>query len=220
MYDVRRSWAFKKFRDPASGLTHFAAAVAAAIGAAVLIIISHNNLSKLVSLSVYGLSLLFMFSASAVYHLVKAGPRTIRALRKLDHSAIYLLIAGTYTPLCFNLFTGFWKWGLLGIVWGLALAGVVVKLFIIDAPRWVNAGVYVLMGWLSLAAVHQMFTALPTGALVWLFLGGVIFTLGAVVYTTKIMDFVPGIFGFHEVWHVFVILGCLCHYVAILKSVV
>lgn len=209
----------QKLREPVNGLTHFGAAIAAAAGLIVLLVVSHDDGRKLVSLLIYGLSLLLMFSASSIYHLVKAKPRTIQALRKLDHAAIYLLIAGSYTPFCLNLFTGFWKWGLLAIVWSLAIIGIVVKLFTINAPRWVSAAVYVGMSWLSLAAINEMLAVVPVSGLVWLFVGGLIFTLGAIVYATKTMNFVPGVFGFHEVWHIFVILGCLCHYVAILISV-
>ncbi len=209
----------QKLREPVNGLTHFGAAIAAAAGLIVLLAVGHDDGRKLVSLLIYGLSLLLMFSASSIYHLVKAKPRTIQALRKLDHAAIYLLIAGSYTPFCLNLFTGFWKWGLLAIVWSLAIIGIVVKLFTINAPRWVSVAVYVGMSWLSLAAINEMLAVVPVSGLVWLFVGGLIFTLGAIVYATKTMNFVPGVFGFHEVWHIFVILGCLCHYVAILISV-
>ena len=160
-----------------------------------------------------------MFSASAAYHLVRAKPRVILFLRKLDHSAIYLLIASTYTPMCLVRFTGFWHWGFLAIVWALAVSGIIAKIVTINTPRWLSAGLYLVMGWLSLAAIKQMLMMLPTGALVWLLIGGVFFTLGAVVYITKIMDFVPGIFGFHETWHIFVILGCFSHYLTILSVV-
>jgi hemolysin III len=140
-------------------------------------------------------------------------------LRKLDHSAIYLLIAGTYTPFCAIAFTGFWRWGLLAIIWSLAAVGILVKVFIINAPRWVSAGVYVLMGWLCIAAIGEMLVVLPVGALVWLVIGGVIYTLGALVYITKTMNFWPGKFGFHEVWHIFVMLGALAHFIAIIGYV-
>lgn len=210
---------FRKLREPVNGLTHFGAAIAAAVGLIVLLIVGHDDVRKLISLLIYGLSLLLMFSASAIYHSIKAKPGTIQVLRKLDHAAIYLLIAGSYTPFCLNLFTGFWKWGLLAIVWSLAIIGIVVKLFTINAPRWVSAGVYVGMSWLSLAAINEMLAVVPVIGMVWLFVGGLIFTLGAIVYATKTMNFVPGVFGFHEVWHIFVILGCACHYVAILISV-
>lgn len=205
----------KKLREPVNGLTHLIAAGAALIGLVVLLIIGWGSPGKVISLVIYGLSLTLLFLASGIYHSVKANPEVLLGLRKFDHSAIYLLIAGTYTPICFNMFTGFWKWGMLGIVWGLALAGIGVKIFFIKAPRWVTAGVYLIMGWLSILGVQEILAALPLGAVIWLAAGGLIFTLGAVVYITKMMDFVPGVFGFHEVWHIFVILGALAHFIMI-----
>jgi len=205
----------KKLRDPVSGLTHLGAALIATIGLIFLLYIGRSNTVKLISLLIYGITLILMFSASAVYHLVKASQQVTLWLRKLDHSAIYLLIAGTYTPICLHYFNGFYRWGLLSIVWGIAVVGVAVKMFVINVPRWVNAGIYLIMGWLSIMAIKPMLTAMPTGALVWLLAGGLFFTLGAVIYMTKVFDFFPGVFGFHEVWHIFVILGCLSHFIVI-----
>lgn len=205
-----------RLREPVSGLTHLGGAIAAFIGQIVLLVIAANGLEKFVSTLVYGLSLVGLFSASAAYHLVNAGPKVTAVLRKLDHSAIYLLIAGTYTPFCVNAFSGFYRWGLLAIVWGIAIAGIVVKLFYMGAPRWLSAGIYVLMGWLCLMAVGEMTVALSPFTLGWLIAGGVVYTLGAVVYATKIFNFAPGKFGFHEVWHIFVLLGALAHFVAVL----
>ncbi len=105
---------------------------------------------------------------------------------------------------------------MLSIIWSLALIGMVVKIFVIRAPRWLNAGIYVIMGWLSIAAAGQVLAALPAWVLVWLIIGGVVYTLGAVVYTTKIFNFVPGVFGFHEVWHIFVLLAAIAHFVAVM----
>jgi hemolysin III len=204
-----------KFRQPASGLMHFFAAVAAVGGWVALLVIGGGPSGKTVALSIYGFSLVLMFGSSAAYHLVKAGPRGIALLRKLDHAAIYLLIAGSYTPICYIRFTGFWKWGMLALIWSLAFIGVGVKIFIIRAPRWITAGVYVVMGWLSLLAVRQIVAALPTGALIGLAAGGIIYTLGAVVYILKKPDPIPGVFGFHELWHLFVILAALAHFIAI-----
>ena len=157
-----------------------------------------------------------MFSASATYHMTIASPKVTAILRKVDHSAIYLLIAGTYTPFCINAFSGFWKWGLLSIIWALALIGVGIKIFILRAPRWVNAGVYLIMGWLVIAATGEMLDKLPVGALTWLIAGGLIYTFGAIIYITKKIDFKPGVFGFHEVWHIFVILAAVAHFISIL----
>jgi len=206
-------------REPVSGLTHFFAGIVAIAGLIALLVVGRGNTGKQISLLIYGISLLLMFFASAAYHLVQASPERLQVLRKVDHSAIYVLIAGTYTAFCYSCLEGAWRWGVLAIIWGLAITGVIVKVFVINAPRWVNAGVYVAMGWLALLIPREMIMSLPVGALVWLTLGGVIFTLGAVVYITKKPDFVPGVFGFHEVWHIFVIIGCLCHYIGVLMYI-
>ena len=204
-----------KFREPVNGLTHLISAGASLIGLIVLLIIGWGQPGKMISLMIYGVSLILLFLASGIYHSVTAKPSAMLKLRKFDHSAIYLLIAGTYTPICFNMLDGFWKWGMLGIVWGLALVGIGVKIFFIKAPRWVTAGVYIIMGWLCIFGIQEILRALPVGAILWLAAGGIIFTLGAVVYITKRMDFLPGLFGFHEVWHIFVILGALAHFIMI-----
>ena len=206
---------FKRLREPVSGLMHLGTAIAAVLGLAALLWLGRSSLAKEISLLIYGLSLVLMFSASSAYHLIQSNARVVQWLRKLDHSAIYVLIAGTYTPICLHFFDGFWRWGMLGIIWGMALIGVTVKLFVIKAPRWITAGVYLIMGWLSIAAIQEMVRAIPVGALVWLFVGGLFFTIGAIIYITKKLDFVPGVFGFHEVWHIFVILGCASHYIVI-----
>lgn len=203
------------FRDPVSGLTHLGAAVAALIGLVVMLILSWGNTTSVISVLIYGLSLILMFSASAAYHLVNSNPGVISRLRKLDHSAIYVLIAGTYTPICMYFFTGFWSWGILLVIWIMAVTGVAVKLFVINAPRWVTAGVYLVMGWLSVIAIREIVSFMPVSAIMWLVLGGVLFTLGAVIYIIKKPNPWPGSFGFHEIWHIFVILGCLAHFILI-----
>jgi hemolysin III len=200
-------------REPVNGLMHLGAAVVAAVGLIGLVYLAWDNTAKAASLGLYGVTLVLMFSASAAYHMAAVGPRLLIFLRKLDHSAIYLLIAGTYTPICLHYFTGFWRLGILGIIWTLALVGIAVKLLIIRAPRWVTAGIYLLMGWLSIAGIREIVTKLPTGALVWLLLGGLFFTVGAVIYMLKKPDPYPGVFGFHEIWHIFVILGAFSHFV-------
>jgi hemolysin III len=206
-----------KLRDPVSGLTHLGAAILAFIGLIVLIVLAWGESAKLISVLIYGISLILMFAASATYHMTISSPKVINILRKIDHSAIYLLIAGTYTPFCINAFNGFWKWGLLIIIWSLALIGVGIKIFIIRVPRWVNAGVYLLMGWLVIAAIQEMLNTLTSATLNWLVIGGAVYTLGAIIYITKKLDFKPDVFGFHEVWHIFVILAAAAHYISILS---
>ncbi|MEW6028418.1 MAG: PAQR family membrane homeostasis protein TrhA [Chloroflexota bacterium] len=206
----------KKLREPVNSLTHWGGAILALAGLIALLIVGWSTPAKIVSLLVYGLSLIAMFSASATYHMVRARDRVLEILRKVDHSAIYLLIAGTYTPFCVNAFSGFWQWGMLAIIWSLAAIGIAVKIFYIKSPRWLNAGIYVVMGWLCIAAVGEMLAVLPAWVITWLIVGGVTYTLGAIVYVTKIFNFVPGVFGFHEVWHIFVMLAAAAHFVAVM----
>jgi hemolysin III len=206
----------KKLREPVNSLTHWGGALLALIGSIALLIVGWGTPAKVISLLVYGVSLVVLFSASATYHMVGVKERALEIFRKVDHAAIYLLIAGTYTPFCVNVFSGFWKWGMLGLIWSLAIIGIAVKVFIVRSPRWLNAGIYILMGWLSVAAAGQMLAALPVWVFAWLIVGGVIYTLGALVYITKIFNFVPGVFGFHEVWHIFVLLAAIAHFVAVM----
>ena len=206
----------KKLREPVNSLTHWGGAILALIGLVVLLIIGWDTPAKIISLAIYGISLIFLFSASATYHMVQVKDKALEIFRKIDHAAIYVLIAGTYTPFCVNAFEGFWKWGMLSIIWSLAFIGIIVKIFYIRAPRWLNAGIYILMGWLSVTAAGQMLAALPAWVLTWMIVGGVIYTLGAIVYMTKIFNFKPGVFGFHEVWHIFVLLAAAAHFIAVL----
>jgi hemolysin III len=210
---------FDRLREPVNGLTHLVAAVVALVGVIVLGLRAQDDPATLVTLLLYGVTLVLMFAASASYHLIRAGPRRALFLRKLDHTAIYLLIAGTYTPICSYFFTGFWRSGFLAIIWGLAVVGIVSKLFVINAPRWFSSAAYLGMGWLSVLGSGEILDKLPTGALLWLVLGGFFFTLGAVVYIIKKPDPWPGLFGFHEIWHVFVILGAFSHYALMLGYV-
>jgi hemolysin III len=204
-----------KFRQPFSGLSHLIGAVLSLFGLVYLLVQGWNAPIKEISYAIYGISLILMFSASAAYHLTNSSEQVLLILRKLDHTAIYLLIAGTYTPMCLIFFTGFWKSGLLAIIWGLAFVGIIVKLFVIKAPRWVTAGIYLIMGWLCVMAVGEMIRTMPAGAISWLFVGGLFYSIGAIIYITKKLDFVPGVFGFHEVWHIFVLLGAFSHYILI-----
>ena len=145
----------KIFVNPSTASPTGRAPLLALIGLIVLLIVGWETPAKVISLTIYGVSLIAMFSASATYHMVQVKDRALEIFRKIDHSAIYLLIAGTYTPFCVNAFEGFWKWGMLGIIWSLAVIGIIVKVFYIRAPRWLNAGIYILMGWLASARLDK-----------------------------------------------------------------
>ncbi len=209
-----------KLREPVNGLTHLGGAILGFFGMVAMLVVSGGDPVKFISVLVYSLGLMAMFLASGIYHSAKVEPAALQILRKIDHSAIFLLIAGTYTPFCLLAFKGFWHWGLLALIWGIAAIGIVVKVFYINSPRWLHTGIYVVMGWICVMAAPQMPFVLPPAAMVWLFVGGVIYTLGAVVYATKTLDFVPGKFGFHEIWHIFVLLGALAHFIAVMSLLV
>lgn len=206
----------KKLREPVNSLTHWGGAILALIGLIALLIVGWSTPAKVISLAIYGVSLIFLFSASATYHMVRVKDKALEIFRKIDHSAIYALIAGTYTPFCVNALTGYWKWGMLITIWSLAIIGITIKVFYLNSPRWLNTVIYVIMGWISVAAAGQMLAALPTWVFVWLIIGGVIYTVGAVVYAAKLFNFKPGVFGFHEVWHIFVLLAAIAHFIAVM----
>jgi hemolysin III len=206
----------KRLLEPFNGFSHLFGAVAAVFGSIGLIALGLNKGVEITPLAVYGMSLVLLFSASAAYHFSIGRTLLQRQLQKIDHSAIFLLIAGTYTPFCLLAFDGFFRWGLLTIIWLIAFAGIGLKFLPVKFPRWLNAVLYVIMGWLCIMAAPQMGTSLPAAANFWLVAGGLAYTFGAVVYATKILNFIPGIFGFHEVWHVFVLLGAVSHFASIL----
>jgi hemolysin III len=208
-----------KFREPFNGISHLAAAVASAAGLTWLVFTSWGQTLRTISLFVYGFTLILMFATSAAYHSIESRPGIMLLLKKLDHTAIYLLIAGSYTPICLYFFEGFWRWPFLGIIWLLATVGVVIKIFLIYTPRWITAGLYLALGWLSVFAIGEIFHTLPSGALLWLVLGGFFFTVGSIIYILKKPDPIPDRFGFHEVWHVFVILGALSHFILVARFI-
>ena len=207
------------FKDPISGLSHLASALAACAGLAALLWLSPPTGWARPAVALYGVSLILLFAASATYHLVKTTPRRELWLRKLDHTAIFLLIAGSYTPVCVIVFDGAWRWGLLGAVWALALIGISLKLLYMQMPRWLSVGIYLLMGWLGVSGAAQLLNVLPPAALIWLLLGGLLYTAGAVVYATRRFNPWPGVFGFHEIWHLFVSAASTAHFIFILRYV-
>jgi hemolysin III len=125
---------------------------------------------------------------------------------------IFVLIAGTYTPICLVPLRGAWGWSLFGIVWGMALVGLVLKLFWIQAPRWLSTSIYLLMGWICVIAIYPIVQTVPTGGVIWLAMGGLFYSIGAIIYGIKWPDPFPRVFGFHAIWHLFVLGGSFCHF--------
>lgn len=182
----------------------------------VLIVFGGNSPWKIISFSIYGASLFILFLFGTLYHWLpqSAGGR-YQIFRKLDHLAIYFLIAGTYTPFCLITLRGPWGWTMFGLIWGMAIFGMVLQSIYINVWRWLTTLIYILMGWLVLIAVKPLIQALPAGGLMWLVIGGVIYSIGGVFYTVKKPNPHPK-FGYHELWHVLVLLGAACHFIAIL----
>jgi len=211
----------KLLREPVSGLTHLVFAVVAVIGATVLITLAavYRKWWHLGAFIVYGLSLVLLYLASSLYHLLPVSDRAQRVLRQLDHVAIFLLIAGTYTPLCLVPLRGPWGWSLFAAVWTLALAGMFQAIFAVDAPRWLVASLYLGLGWLVVVAIWPLVTLVSLEGVFWFFLGGGFYTIGAVIYALKRPDPVPGVFGFHEIFHIFVMLGSLAHFLGIVRAI-
>jgi hemolysin III len=211
----------KRLREPINGITHAAGGLLAALGLGVLLATaaSTGRLDQLVAFGVFGLSLIALYAASALYHLLPLSPSGVARLRTLDHMAIFVLIAGTYTPFCLLALDGVWRWGLLALIWGLALCGVLLKLLWMDASRWLSVVLYLGMGWVAVIAAPALFRAVPPDGITWMLAGGLVYSAGALVYGLKRPNPVPGTFGFHEVWHLFVIAGSACHFWAVLHHV-
>jgi len=204
-------------REPVNALTHLFGALLSVAGLAVLVVRGAlwGSPFDIVAFAVFGASLILLYLASGLYHSLKVPPEGLLRLRRWDHISIFVLIAGTYTPFCLGPLRGPWGWSLFGAIWGLALLGIVVKLYWMSAPRWLYVTFYVIMGWLVVIALYPLIQAAPAQSVFWLVAGGVIYTVGAVVYAAKWPNIAPGSFGFHEIWHLFVLAGSISHFVAV-----
>ncbi len=204
-------------REPVNALTHLIGAGLSVAGLTVLVVRGAlwGTPFDVVSFTIFGASLILLYMASGLYHALRVPPEGLLRLRRWDHISIFVLIAGTYTPFCLGPLRGPWGWSLLGAIWGLALLGVAVKIFWMSAPRWLYVTFYVMMGWLIVVAFYPLMQASPPQSVFWLVAGGVIYTVGAVIYAAKWPNLLPGRFGFHEIWHLFVMAGSIGHYVAV-----
>ena len=203
-----------RLRDPVSGMTHFWGVVFSIVGLILLLNKALVNGSPwhIVAFSVFGASLILLYSASTIYHWLNISEKVTKVLRRVDHMMIFVLIAGTYTPICLIPLRGPWGWSLFGCIWGLAVAGIILKMFCSNVPRWISTGIYILAGWLVVIAFVPMARNIPLSGLVWLTIGGVVYTVGAVIYGLKRPRFNCRYFGFHELFHLFVLGGSFCHF--------
>lgn len=181
----------------------------------VLLVLGASGAGERVSAVVFATAVAIMFGVSALYHRITWRPGPRRWMRRLDHAAIYLLIAGTYTPFGLLALTGAWRWTVLPVVWGGALAAIVLKLAWVDAPKWVAAAIAVALGWIGVVALPQLWDTAGIAGLLLLATGGVLYTGGAVVYARGRPDPYPAVFGYHELFHALVIAAAACQYVAV-----
>lgn len=202
------------YEELANSLTHGVGLALALAGAAVVITLAalRGTAWHIVAVSVYGGTLVGLYTASTLYHALQS-PRVKRIFRILDHSSIYLLIAGTYTPFGLVNLRGAWGWTLLGLVWGLSVLGILWKVWFVEHFAVVSTAIYVVMGWLAVIAVKPLYQAVHAGGMAWIAAGGVAYTLGIVFFASKRIRYA------HAIWHVFVMAGSVCHYVAVVRYV-
>ncbi|HYE11936.1 MAG TPA: hemolysin III family protein [Patescibacteria group bacterium] len=210
-----------RIKDPFSGFSHLIGAILSAVGLYYLVryAAANGTVWHIVSFSIFGTSLILLYTASTVYHLLVVSERGSIILRKIDHMMIYVLIAGTYTPMCLIPLRGSWGWSILISIWGIAMVGIILKILWFNAPRWLYTLFYLIMGWLIVIAFAPLVRTMPVGAMIWLVAGGLLYTIGAIIYGTKWPRFRSKFFGFHEVFHLFVLYGSFCHFWMMFKYV-
>lgn len=206
-----------KIKDPGSAITHFIGMLAAMIAATPLLIKATKEPGWLhfTTLAIFIVSMILLYAASTTYHTLDISPKINKLLRKIDHMMIFILIAGTYTPICLIVLGDSTGWHLLTLVWIIALVGILVNAFWITCPKWFSSIVYVSMGWICVLAFSKIVTSLPKTAFLLLLSGGIVYTVGAIIYALKLPIFSKRnkYFGNHELFHLFVLGGSTCHYI-------
>jgi len=201
------------------GVSHFWAFWFAVVGAIVLVLLAQDAVSTAAA-AIYGTALCALFAGSALYHRWRWDPRWRPLLRRIDHSTIFVFIAATYTPVSLLVLDGSMRWVVLAIAWSGALAGVLFSLAWISAPRWLTAVTYLALGWVAVIMVPQLVERLHAAPLSLIAAGGILYTIGAVIYARGRPNPWPRVFGFHELFHAFVIAAALCHFAAMAGWVV
>ena len=203
-----------KIREPVSAITHFIGMILAIIGLIILLIESTNPLKPwhILAFSIFGVSMFLTYAASTLYHWLNVPPAKIELLKKVDQAMIYLLIAATYTPICLIPLRGPWGWSLLGIIWGLATFGILMRLFWANFPEWFSVVSYLFMGWVIVIASWPVIEALEIEAVVWIIAGGLSYTIGATIHAINKPNPYPEVLGAHEIFHFFVMLGSFSHF--------
>ena len=207
----------KHVKDPGSAITHFIGMLMAVFAAVPLIIKATHEPSPIyvVSIAIYAASLILLYAASTIYHTFDRSEKVNTILKKIDHMMISVLIAGSYTPICLLVLGGRLGIILLAIVWSIAIAGILIKAFWVYCPKWVSSVLYIGMGWTCVLAFTQLLNSMSPAAFGWLLAGGLIYTVGGIIYALKlpIFNMKHKDFGSHEIFHLFVMGGSICHFV-------
>jgi hemolysin III len=203
-------------KEITSAVTHLGGAIFGVIALSLLLnaAIKADSLIAIISFLIFGLSMIFLYSTSCIYHFIDSSKKKAKLImRKLDHIMIFVLISGTYTPVCLLVLDKDVGYKLLTLVWSIALIGAFIKIFWINAPRWISAGLYLGMGWLSIFVFMPLVKSLAAGGIFWLLSGGLLYTVGGVIYGLKKPNIDKLWFGFHELFHIFVLAGTFCHFI-------
>lgn len=207
-----------RIKDPMSALTHFIGAILSLVAVTSLVMQAYymENTLYMLAFGIFGTSLVLLYSASTIYHIVARPQKISKLLKRVDHMMIFVLIAGTYTPICLipldaasGNTTGV---TILTVVWCVAILGIFLKIVWLNAPRWLSTAQYILMGWIAIFAILPLFKTMNHTGFMWMVVGGVVYTIGGLIYATKWPKLNFKWFGFHEVFHIFVLGGSLCHY--------
>ena len=202
-------------KDPGSALTHFIGMIGAIAATTPLLIrAAHNSSIHLLAFSIFMLSMILLYAASTTYHTFDISPSINKRLKKMDHAMIFILIAGSYTLVCLIVLQPPMGYFLCALVWTIALAGIVIKMFWIYCPKWFSSVLYIAMGWICVLAFGQLIDNLSSAAFAWLLTGGILYTVGGIIYALKLPIFhsIHKNFGNHELFHLFVMAGSFCHF--------
>ena len=206
-----------KVKDPGSALTHFIAMILAIIAAIPLLSkAGHDSGHMHISaLAIFILSMIGLYAASTIYHTLDISPKINKLLRKIDHMMIFILIAGTYTPVCMIVLGDKTGWTMLTLVWGIAIVGILINALWITCPKWFSSLIYIAMGWVCILAITKILSSMPRAGFMWLLAGGIIYTVGGIIYAMKLPFFNSRhrYFGSHEIFHLFVMGGSMCHFI-------
>lgn len=201
-------------REPGSAITHFIACLMACI-AALPLILKANGFTTAMALTIFAVSMILLYGASTLYHSVNVSAKALGIFRRIDHMMIFVLIAGSYTPVCLIILGGSLGYSLLALVWGVAFAGMLINIVWITCPKWFSSVIYIAMGWICLLVFGTLWNTLPHAAFGWLLAGGIIYTVGGIIYALKLSAFnsIHKYFGSHEIFHLFVMGGSICHFI-------